>query len=170
MVKRGELPEPVSADHMARLKPLKRVGGKMSNEACNDPEKAQYMGKCCAPGGTRMWGQGSADIFIDEDQNGKQYAVFLCGGCKQPLPWQSASTTASSVILTAEQKAAIEEKRQAALARKRAREEAEVAAPQPQPPPPIRADTDWSENGHVSSPVLCPAHVGRMCQQDYIKS
>ena len=166
MVKRGELPEPVSADHLARLKPLKRVGGKMSNEACNDPEKAQYMGKCCAPGGTRMWGQGSADIFIDEDQNGKQYAVFLCGGCKQPLPWQSASTSASSVTLTAEQKAAIEEKRQAALARKRAREEAEVAAPQPQPPPPIRADTDWSENGHVEP---CPAHVGRMCQQDYIK-
>ena len=166
MVKRGELPEPVSADHMARLKPLKRVGGKMSNEASNDPEKAQYVGKCCAPGGTRMWGQGSADIFIDEDQNGKQYAVFLCGGCKQPLPWQSASTSASSVTLTAEQKAAIEEKRQAALARKRAREEAEVAAPQPQPPPPIRADTDWSENGHVEP---CPAHVGRMCQQDYIK-
>ena len=30
--------------HLAKLKLLKRVGGGMSKEACQDPEKAKYMG------------------------------------------------------------------------------------------------------------------------------
>ena len=48
MVKRGELPEPSSAAHLAKLTPLKRPGGKMSKEACQNPEgpeKAKYVAR-----------------------------------------------------------------------------------------------------------------------------
>ena len=121
MVKRGELPEPYSAAYLAKLNPLKRVGGGMSKEACQDPEKAKYIGECC--GGRRVWGELGADIYIDDKD--KRWAVFCCGACKAPLPWlplPSPPAPSPPVTLTAEQKAAIEAKRQAALARKRARE------------------------------------------------
>ena len=124
MVKRGELPEPTSAAHLAKLTPLKRLGGKMSKEACLDPGKAKYFGECC--GGRRAWGELGADIYIDDKD--KQWAVFCCGACKAPLPWlllppPPAAAPSVPVTLTVEQKQAIEEKRQAALARrKRARE------------------------------------------------
>ena len=123
MVKRGELPEPTSAAHLAKLNPLKRVGGGMSKEACQDPEKAKYIGKCC--GGRRMWGELGADIYVDE--KGSRWAVFCCGACKAPLPWlplpPPPAPSPRVTALTAAQKAAIEEKRQAAIARrKRARE------------------------------------------------
>ena len=83
MVQRGELPEPRSAAHLANLEPLKRVGGKMSKEACQDPAKAKYIGECC--GGRRAWGELGADIYIDDKD--KRWAVFCCGACKAPLPW-----------------------------------------------------------------------------------
>ena len=121
MVKRGELPEPTSAAHLAKLKPAGRLGGKMSKEACQDPEKAKYMGECC--GGSRVWGDLGAEIYVDG--KGKQWAVFCCGACKSPLPWlplPSPPEPSPPVTLTAEQKAVIEAKRQVALARKRARE------------------------------------------------
>jgi hypothetical protein len=126
MVKRGELPEPSSAAHLAKLTPLTRLGGKMSKEACQNPEKAKYIGECC--GGRRAWGELGADIYIDDTVKDKQWAVFCCGACKTPLPWlplppPPAAAPTAPVTLTVEQKKAIEEKRQAALARrKRARE------------------------------------------------
>ena len=55
MVKRGELPEPTSATHLATLRPLKHVGGKMPKEACLDPAKAKYIGECHS--GNRVWGE-----------------------------------------------------------------------------------------------------------------
>ena len=64
MVARGERPEPTSAAHLAKLNPRKRFGGKMSKEACQDPEKAKYIGECC--GGSRAWGELGADIYIDD--------------------------------------------------------------------------------------------------------
>lgn len=129
MVKRGDLPEPTSAAHLATLKPLKRVGGKMSKEACQDPELAKYIGEC--HGGKRVWGDYDADIYFDE--KGKRWAVFCCGACKAPLPWQLLPQPAapSPVTLTTAQMAMIEEKRQAALARKRAREERVVSSSPP---------------------------------------
>ena len=80
MVQRGELPEPTSAAHLAKLEPLKHVGGGMSKEACQDPEKAKYIGECC--GGRRAWGELGADIYIDDKVKDKQWAVFCCGACK----------------------------------------------------------------------------------------
>ena len=41
MVKQGELPEPSSATHLAKLTPLKRLGGKMSKEACQESGEGQ---------------------------------------------------------------------------------------------------------------------------------
>ena len=127
MVKRGDLPEPTSAAHLAKLKPL-RVGGKMKEAACRDPSKAKYLGQCC--GGTRIWGDFHADEYVDGNRN--SFAVFCCGACRLPLPLPlpPAPVAASPVTLTGAQIAAMEEKRQAALARKRAREET------PPPPPP----------------------------------
>ena len=121
MVQRCELPEPRSAAHRANLAPLKRLGGKMSKEACQDPAKAKYIGECC--GGRRAWGELGADIYIDDKD--KRWAVFCCGACKAPLPWlplPPPPAPSPPVTLTEAHKAAIEEKRQAALARKRARE------------------------------------------------
>ena len=121
MVKRGDLPEPTSAAHLATLEPLKRTGGKMSKEACQDPAKAKFIGEC--HGGRRVWGELGADIYVDN--KGKQWAVFCCGACKAPLPWlplPPPPVPSPPVTLTAAQKAAIEEKRQVALSRKRARE------------------------------------------------
>ena len=106
---------------MAKLKPLKRGGGKMSKEACQDPEKAKYIGECC--GGRRVWGELGADIYIDDRD--KRWAVFCCGACKAPLPWRPLpppSAPSPPVTLTVAQKAAIEANRQAALTRKRVRE------------------------------------------------
>ena len=63
-------------------------------------------------------------IFVDD--KGKQWAVFCCGACKAPLPWLPLPPPAAPsppVTLTSAQKVMIEEKRQAALARKRAHEE-----------------------------------------------
>ena len=130
MVRRGELPEPTSATHLVTLKPLKRVGGKMSKEACQDPELVKYIGEC--HGGKRVWGDHDADIYVDE--KGKRWAVFCCGACKAPLPWLPLPPPAAPsppATLTSAQKAMIEEKRQAALARKRAREEREVSSSPP---------------------------------------
>ena len=94
----------------------------MSKEACQDPEKAKYIGKCC--GGARVWGDLGADVYVDAGE--KRWAVFSCGACKAPLPWlplPPPPAPSPAVELTPVQKAAIEEKRQAALARrKRARE------------------------------------------------
>jgi hypothetical protein len=121
MVQRGELPEPTSAAHLAKLEPFKRGGGKMSKEACQEPEKAKYIGECC--GGARVWGDLGADIYVDA--GGKRWAVFCCGACKAPLPWlplPPPPAPSPPVTLTVAQKAAIEAKRQAALARKRAQE------------------------------------------------
>ena len=75
-----------------------------------------------------VWGDHDADIYVDE--KGKRWAVFCCGACKAPLPWQLLPQPAapSPVTLTTAQKAMIEEKRQAALARKRAREEHVVSS------------------------------------------
>ena len=88
MVKRGDLPEPSSAAHLAKLNPLKRVGGGMSTEACQDPEKAKYIGECC--GGRRVWGELGADIYIDDKRTngGPSFVVAparrRCPGCRCP--------------------------------------------------------------------------------------
>ena len=118
MVKRGELAEPTTAAHLSMLTPL-RVGGKMTAAACTDPSKAKYLGMCHS--GTRVWGDLDADMYRDGSRN--KFAVFCCGACKLPLPLPPAPVAISPVTLTGAQIAAIEEKRQAALARKRAREE-----------------------------------------------
>ena len=125
MVLRGQLPEPVSAAQLAGLKPLKHVGGKMSEAKSKDPAFAKYLGECC--NGSRVWGDLGADIYVDD--KGKQWAVFCCGGCKSPLPLpplQPPSAVASPVTLTHAQIARIGANREAALARKRAREEEEA--------------------------------------------
>ena len=136
MVERDVLDEPINAAHLAKLKPKKRIGGKMSKAACEDPEKAVYIGLCC--GGTRVWGDLGADIYHDEHD--KEFAVFCCGACKAPLPWLPQppvpATAPSPAPITAAQRQRVEEQRQAALARKRAREEAPAPAPPPPPPPP----------------------------------
>ena len=83
------MPEPTSgsrsATHLATLKPLKCVGGKMAKEACQDPEKAKYIGKC--HGGNRVWGELGADIFVD-DKGKQSFAAALarrrCPGCHCP--------------------------------------------------------------------------------------
>ena len=176
MVARGELPEPTSAAHLAKLEPLKRIGGKMSKEACQDPEKAKYIGECCS--GTRMWGDLGADIYVDD--KGKQWAVFCCGACKAPLPWLPLPPLAAPsppVTLTLAQKEMIEEKRQVALARKRAREERVVSSSPPCGP--------GRPTAHVPRPCLtgcCPcvmwqtlvsitdwAENGSLVQQGYEK-
>jgi predicted small lipoprotein YifL len=119
MVKRGDLPEPTSAAHLARLKPSGRVGGKMSRTACEDPDKAKYIGRCC--GGVRVWGELGADVYHDEhEKSEKKWAVFCCGACKAPLPLPPVAVPAP---LTATQQQRAEQQRQLALARKRAREE-----------------------------------------------
>ena len=154
MVKRGELPEPTTAAHIAKLSP-KFSSGKTSEAACRDPAKAKYRGQCCS--GSRVWGDFDAQVYLDGSRN--SFAVFCCGACKLPLPLPSAALVSSPVTLTGAQKATIEQKRQAALARKRAREEAS-APPLPPPPPPRPADavelgaiakvpasdSDWVEN------------------------
>ena len=79
MVKRGELLEPTTAAHLAMLELKARVGSKMSKDACKDPAKAKYIGQCC--GGTRVWGEGYAAVYMDE-----------CGSCPRlacPLPLDS---------------------------------------------------------------------------------
>ena len=63
MVKRGELPEPTTAEHLARLVPRKRAGGKMSEEDLKDPAKAKYIGECC--GGERVWGDGNPSVYMN---------------------------------------------------------------------------------------------------------
>ena len=104
----------------------------MSKEVCQNPEKAKYIGECC--GGRRAWGELGADIYIDDKVKDKQWAVFCCGACKAPLPWLPLPPPAAPsppVTLTLAQKAMIEEKRQVALARKRAREERVVSRSPP---------------------------------------
>ena len=71
MVKRGELPEPATAAHLAKLKPRARVGTPMSEKDRKDPAKAKYVGQCC--GGSRVWGDGDAAVYMD--------------ACGFPLPW-----------------------------------------------------------------------------------
>ena len=63
MVKRGELPEPITAAHLAKLEPKGRIGSKMSKHALKDPAKAKYIGQCC--GGTRIWGELDAAVYKD---------------------------------------------------------------------------------------------------------
>ena len=63
MVKRGELPEPATAAHLAKLTPRGRVGTPMSKQDRRDPAKAKYMGQCC--GGSRVWGDGNAAVYMD---------------------------------------------------------------------------------------------------------
>jgi len=93
MVKRGVLGEPKTPAHLAKLKPVK-VGGKMNVEAAlADPAKAKYMGLCC--GGTRIWGEFDAAVYKDANRN--DYAVFVCGGCKEPLPLPLPAGTAMTI-------------------------------------------------------------------------
>ena len=94
----------------------------MSKEACQDPAKTMYIGECC--GGRRKWGELGADIYIDD--KAKRWAVFCCGACKAPLPWlplapppAAARAPLAPVTLTVAQKEMIEEKRLAALARRK---------------------------------------------------
>ena len=120
MVKRGELPEPTTAAHLAKLTPT-RVGGKMTEAARRDPSKAKYVGKECC-GGTRVWGMGDAAVYKDACgfprpclscissartahplaysalsvllfafRNRNDFAVFVCGGCTKPLPLPSSA-------------------------------------------------------------------------------
>ena len=63
MVKPGDLPEPTTAEHLARLVPRKRPGSKMSEKDLHDPAKAKYIGLCC--GGTRVWGDGNPSVYMD---------------------------------------------------------------------------------------------------------
>ena len=71
-----------------------------------DNMDAKYKGACC--GGTRKWGD------LNPYKRSDGLLVYCCGACREELPRPT---------LTIEQKAMIEEKRQAALARrKRARE------------------------------------------------
>ena len=145
MVQRGKLPEPITATHLANLKPLKHVGGKMSEAKCKDPAFAKYLGECC--NGSRVWGDHGADTYVDDKR--KEWAVFCCGGCKSPLPLppsQPPPAAASPVTLTHAQIARIGANREAALARKRAREEEEAAVA---PSLPLLSDNDWSENGEL---------------------
>ena len=152
------LPEPTTNAELAKLKPKPRNGrggetvaypfGHEKNLAMD----AKYKGKECCQG-ERVWGgQGfNPSTFVDDDK--KEWAVFVCGACRQPLPLPSA---ASPVPMTPEERAAVEAKRQAALARRRAREEErareekrarEVSAP---PGYMYHGLNDWSENG------VCP--------------
>ena len=166
MVQRGKLPEPTTAAQLAKLKPLKPKGGKMTERARLDPEKAKYLGTCCSPGGMRVWGLGEADVFIDE--LGGKFAVFVCGGCKEPLPLPPvpvpvvpgpAPDAPSPVTVTAEQRARMEESRQAALARRAsvraAREDEERRARLEEQEARVRLAAahpqthDWAEKGHV---------------------
>jgi len=71
MVKPGDLLEPTSEAHLAKLTPRGRVGTPMSTQDRRDPAKAKYMGQCC--GGTRVWGDGNAAVFTD-----------ACGSCPFP--------------------------------------------------------------------------------------
>ena len=133
-----KLPEPTSADHLAKLVgPRKRAGGQMSATACQDPAKAKHMGKCC--GGSRVWGEGNATEYIDSNHN--SFGVYCCAACKRPLQFPAAKSlsvvSVSPATLSEEQRAAIEVKRQAALARKRAREESS-----PPPPPAAQMQLD----------------------------
>ena len=77
MVKRGELPEPTTAAHLAELKPKGRVGSKMSKDALEDPAKAKDIGQCC--GGTRIWGELGAAVYMDT------YGGCPCPACPLPL-------------------------------------------------------------------------------------
>ena len=63
MVQRGVLHEPKTADHLAKLTPRGRVGTPMSKQDRRDPAKAKYMGQCC--GGSRVWGDGNATVYMD---------------------------------------------------------------------------------------------------------
>ena len=84
----------------------------------------KFKGAACCKG-DRVWGAETFDPCTFVDAHGKQFAVYCCGACRQPLPLpQLPASSTSPVTLTAEMCAAIEVKRQAALARKRAREEA----------------------------------------------
>lgn len=158
MKEQVKLPEPTSADHLAMLVgPRKRAGGKMSATACQDPAKAKHVGKCC--GGSRVWGEGNATEYVDGNRN--SFAVYCCGACRLPLPLPPPATVETSPrTVTDVERATIEVKRQAALARKRAREE---SSPPPPPPPQMQmhaaADapccealgnsSDWAENGEL---------------------
>ena len=63
MANPGNLPEPTTADHLAKLEPRKRKGGNMSKKDLQDPAKAKYLGPCCK--GTRVWGDGNPSVFMD---------------------------------------------------------------------------------------------------------
>ena len=159
MVKRGELPEPTTAAHLAKLQP-RQASGKLSEAAWRaarqDAAKARYWGQC--HGGTRVWGDFDPDVYVDSNRN--RFAVFCCSACRLPLPLPPAKVeTSVPRTLTGVERAAIEEKRQAALARKRAHEE---SSPPPPPPPQLQLHTahapcrealgnssDWAENGEL---------------------
>ena len=63
MVKRGKLPEPASAAHLAKLTLKGRTGSKMSKDARKDPAKPKYVGQCC--GDTRIWGELDDAVYMD---------------------------------------------------------------------------------------------------------
>ena len=124
------LPEPTTEAELKKLKLKGRgstaypLGHKKNTEM--DPK---YKGSCC--NGTRVWGANDCRPYTFVNEKGAEFSVFCCGACRQPLPLPQlppaatpAAAVTSPVTLTAEQLATIEEKRQAALARKRAREEA----------------------------------------------
>ena len=98
MVARGELPEPTSAAHLAKLEPLKRLGGKMSKEACQDPEKAKYIGECC--GGRRAWGELGADIYIDDKAKRWALGCLLLRRLQGPVALAAAGPASCSCTCT----------------------------------------------------------------------
>ena len=101
----------LSASRPAAAKPpptIRSGGIAKKGTARFDNMEAKYKGLCCD--GTRKWGDGNPYKRSDG------ILVYCCGACRQELPRPTSS-------LTDEQRARIEEKRQAALARrKRARE------------------------------------------------
>ena len=150
------LPEPTTEAELKKLKLKGRgstaypLGHKKNAEM--DPK---YKGICC--NGTRVWGADDCRPYTFVSEKGAEFSVFCCGACRLPLPLPqlppaaatpSAAVT-SPVTLTAEQLANIEEKRQAALARKRAREEANA----PPPPPPPAMSWDSCMGGHTKNLV-----------------
>mmetsp|Transcript_827 Transcript_827/g.2276 ORF Transcript_827/g.2276 Transcript_827/m.2276 type:complete len:156 (-) Transcript_827:84-551(-) len=149
------LPEPTT---QAELKKLKLKGRGSSayplGHRKNLEMDPKFKGICC--NGSRVWGAGDCRPYKYVNEQGAEFSVFCCGACRQPLPLPQlppAAAVTSPVTLTAEQRATIEEKRQAALlVLKRKREEASV--------PPhvhvhvhahahahVHVDYDWAEKG-----------------------
>lgn len=128
------LPEPTTEAELKQLKLKGRSGTAYPlGHKKNTEMDVKYKGKCCY--GTRVWGADDCKPYTFVNEKGTEFAVFCCGACREPLPLPQrpsavpAAAVTSPVTLTAEQRAAIEEKRQAALAQKRTREEAPSAPP-----------------------------------------